>query len=195
MPDSADSAVAREYEAGLAESSRPGGVAWRAKKTGKRRGKVAKRASRVNWFHKLLWPHIHHAAEKCQYSAINTVRLLQQKDSSTFKTLHRGTMQKWLKKCEGGKGYERRWSEKTLADVEKGTSVKGTGRVGLLKEHPELVEKMKRKLLELRESSISVNRILARSIMLTLVKAEAPELLGKLKCSNVSLVFSSTLWV
>jgi hypothetical protein len=189
MPNTAGSATAQEYQASLAENSRPGGLAWRAKKVGKRRGKVAKRASRVNWFHKLIWPHIHQAAKKFQFSAVQTVRFLQQKDPEMFKTLAKGTVQKWLKKSEGGKGYETCWSDKTLGNVEIGTSVKGSGRVGLLKDHPKLVSKMKEKLEELQDSSISVNRILAQSIMLTLIKANAPELLCKLKCGNVGVFF------
>jgi hypothetical protein len=80
MPNTANSTTAQEYQASLAENSRPGGLAWRAKKVGKRRGKVAKRGSRVNWFHKLIWPHIHQAAEKFRFSAVQTVRFLQQKD-------------------------------------------------------------------------------------------------------------------
>jgi hypothetical protein len=183
MTDTADSAAAHEFRANLAEGSRPNGVAWRAKKIGARRGVKAKRASKMNWFHGLIWPRIHAAAESCRFSAVGTAKYLQRMDPILFKTFHPGTMQKWLEKGE------RRWNEKTLRYAEKGSSVTGTGRVGLLKAHPDVVEAIMDKLLDLRKAAIPVNRILVRTIMLAIVKDKIPHMLKRLKCSNVSCLF------
>jgi hypothetical protein len=166
MPDTADSAAACKLQANLAASSRPDGVAWRAKAVaGKRKAVVTKRATRVNWFHGLIWPHIADAAKRFDFSAARMVTFLKLKDSDIFSTLNKGTVQRWKKKGEAA------WKEKTMKDIERGRSVKGTGRVGLLNRFPDLVEKIKTKLIDIHKSAISVNRILARSIMITLVKA------------------------
>jgi hypothetical protein len=180
MPNTTDSTAAQEFQASLAANSRPEGVAWRAKAVAGKRKVVVKRASRVNWYHGLIWPHIADAADRFDFSAARMITFLKLKDSNMFGTLNKGTIQRWKKKGEA------MWTEKTDANDERGRSVKGTGRVGMLRSHPELVEKIKSKLINICGSAISVNRILARSIMLALIKAEAPTLLNKFKCCNVS---------
>jgi hypothetical protein len=185
MPDTANSAAARAFQSDVAEASRPGGVAWRASRVGKHRGQVAKRAKRVNWFHPLLWKRINEEALRADFSARRTVTNLQIHDPVLFGSLRHGTIQKWFRKDKNGH-YERSWSQHTLENVAQGHSTYGTGRVGVLTKYPALVKKMTVKLKEIRQSGIAVNRLLARTIMISMIKEEEPDLLQKMKCSEVS---------
>jgi hypothetical protein len=59
-----------------------------------------------------------------------------------------------------------------------------TGRGGVLSPYPEIVETIKDKLIGLRTSGICVQRLLARSIILAVIKDKRPQLLEKFKCSE-----------
>jgi hypothetical protein len=61
--------------------------------------------------------------------------------------------------------------------------------VGVLAQSPEIVEELKKKLGELREAGITVDRMLGRSILLTVIHDKKPELLKEFKCSEVRLIF------
>lgn len=140
------------------------------------------RHQRTNWYHPFLWHHISSAARKANFSAFFIVKLLQRDHPELFKRLYPGTVQNWLSK------HGKRWSTKTLQNVERRHALSGSGRVGILSPHPELVSEIKEKLVAIRKSGIAIGRLLARSVMLAIIKERNPELLEKFQCSEVSLL-------
>ncbi len=62
----------------------------------------------------------------------------------------------------------------------------GSGRAGILAKHPELVSEIKKNLQQLRDSGVWINRLLTRSIILSILRERKPELLQGFKCSEVS---------
>ncbi|THV03410.1 hypothetical protein K435DRAFT_835856 [Dendrothele bispora CBS 962.96] len=164
----------------LAEISRPKGAGWRKSRTGKRGGVIQKRHSRINWYHPLLWYHIAKLAPSYWFSAHLLAKALHREHPELFQRLTKGTIQHWLSKNGNG------WSKKTLRNVERHSAITASGRVGILTPYPDLVKTIKEKLIGLRKSGISVNRGLARSIMLAVIKSKKPELLadGRFKCTE-----------
>jgi hypothetical protein len=144
VPQVAGSAKAKALEAELAQVSRPEGVAYRARRVGKRRGAVAKRAKNMNWFHPFIWRHIAAAARKYNFSAAAMARSLKIDDPELFLSLHKGTIQRWLRKDTDGK-TEKAWKDSIVKNINAGHAVFGTGRVGVLKPYPELVNAIKGK--------------------------------------------------
>lgn len=138
----------------------------------------------MNWFHPLIWLKIDTMAKKTQFSACRLVANLKIHDTITFGGLNSGTVQRWFARDESG-CYEKAWSKKILARVDMGHATFGTGRVGVLKQFPEVVEKIKAKFIELRGKGIAINRNLAQSLMLAIIKVEQPDVLTKMKCSEV----------
>ncbi|KAJ7084664.1 hypothetical protein C8R44DRAFT_894109 [Mycena epipterygia] len=145
----------------VAELSRPGGMAWKKRRTGEKKGVIQKRHERVNWFHPFLWNPIDDLAPRVVYGR-----------------LYKGTVSKWMSKA--GK----HWSTKTKKHVERRHRLTGTGRVGVLTPYPALVEAIKTKLTGLRASGICVGRLMARSIILTMIREQQPQLLETFKCSE-----------
>ncbi|THU88058.1 hypothetical protein K435DRAFT_830622 [Dendrothele bispora CBS 962.96] len=163
----------------IAELSRPKGGKWKKARTGKRGGVIQKRHARVNWFHPFLWALIGKFAPTVNFSATLLAKILQRERPDLYARLHKGTIQHWLSK------KKKRWSRKTLANVARYSAITATGRVGVLTPYPDLVKTIKEKLIGLRQSGISINRVLARSIMLAVIKSEKPELLnGQFKCTE-----------
>ncbi|KIM38062.1 hypothetical protein M413DRAFT_13027 [Hebeloma cylindrosporum] len=163
----------------LAEISRPEGQTWKVKRTGKKGGVLQKRHQRVNWYHPLLWTHINRVAPKASWSPKYIVLTLQGQYPDLFGKLHRGTVVKWLSKND-----RRRWSTATQKNVERRHTLAGSGRAGILTKHPELVDEIKRNLQQLRDSGVWINRLLTRSIILSILREKKPQLLENFKCSE-----------
>ncbi|KAJ2934644.1 hypothetical protein H1R20_g2448, partial [Candolleomyces eurysporus] len=169
---------AKEME-DIAEVSRPGGLAWKEKRTGKKGGVVQKRHERVNWYHPFLWPHIDKIAAQVDWSPTRIANHLSLTQPKLFGRLHKGTVVKWLSRND-----RKRWSEATLQNVERHGTLPGSGRAGILSKHPEVVDEIKAKLEGLRKSGVPVGRLLARSVILAIVQEKIPTLLDIFKCSE-----------
>ena len=81
---------------------------------------------------------------------------LAPRPASIISALHRGTVHRWI--ASSGKG----WSAETLANVAKRHALAGSGRVGVLSQHPEIVTEIKTKLNDLRTSGVPVNVLVGR---------------------------------
>jgi hypothetical protein len=128
-------------------------------------------------------------------------------DPVLYGRLHRGTISKWIVKGE------KRWTDQKTAAIERRSALSGTGRVGVLTPHPELRDAIKAKLIAVRvvrlsriclivhplrtwhlQVGVAVNRLLARSVMLAMIKELKPELLEtKFKCSEVCSLLVSEI--
>ena len=172
----------------VAELSRGQHGAWKAKRNGKHGGVVQRPHSCVNWYHPFLWTHINQMAPRAGWLPHFIVVILQHENPSLFSTLHRGTVGKWL-----SKNNNRRWLTATLKNVERQHALAGTGRVGVLSPYPEVVAEVKTKLKDLGTSGIFINCLLARSILLAVIKERKEDLLKTFKCSEVSEVRSTQL--
>ncbi|KAJ7822781.1 hypothetical protein B0H14DRAFT_2234581, partial [Mycena olivaceomarginata] len=159
----------------VAEVSRPEGQEWKKKRTGVKNGVIQKRHERVNWYHPFLWNSIATLAPRVAWSPTLLVRTLQ-RQNTMYAGLNKGTVSKWM---DG-----RSWSAKTMQNVARRHQLAGTGRVGVLSPYPDLVESIKTKLTEIRASGISVGRLLARSIILAMIRDQEPRLLETFKCSE-----------
>ncbi|KAK6971316.1 hypothetical protein R3P38DRAFT_2813969 [Favolaschia claudopus] len=162
----------------VAEVSRPKGEAWKKKRTGAKNGVIQKRHERVNWYHPFLFNPINQIAPRVGWSPSLIVQTLQRQNPTLYAQLNRGTVQKWISKSK------RRWSKKTLANVARRHALAGTGRVGILSPYPEVVELIKTKLVGIRKAGICVQRLLTRSVILSVIKEQHPELLDTFKCSE-----------
>ncbi|KAG6824721.1 hypothetical protein H0H92_006024 [Tricholoma furcatifolium] len=162
----------------LAELSRPEGASWKKKRTGKHKGVVHKRHSRINWYHPFLWADIAHIAPRVGWSSTLIASVLQRDKPELYKRLTKGTIHKWISKSG------RQWSTATLKNVERGRALAGSGRVGILSPYPEIVEEIKKQFKDLRSSSVAVSRMLGRSIILAIVEERAPQLLKTFKCTE-----------
>ncbi|KAJ2936155.1 hypothetical protein H1R20_g939, partial [Candolleomyces eurysporus] len=96
-----------------------------------------------------------------------------------FNHLHKGTVSKWMVN-EPVRG----WSEQTLKKVEAGASLKRSGCVGILTPYPGIVEEVKGKLTGLRDVGLTVDCLLARSIILAVIACRQPSLLTQFKCTE-----------
>jgi hypothetical protein len=95
-----------------------------------------------------------------------------------FEQLTKSTIQKWLSQ------HGHRWSTRTLENVRRRHALAGTGRVGVLKPYPIIVEKFKKQLLDLRAAGIVVSRLLGRTLLLAIIEKEKPDLLEHFACSE-----------
>lgn len=146
-----------------AKFPRPG-VSWKGERNGKKVGVVKSGYSQVNWFNPLLWSGVARVAPRVCGSPPLIVKHLQRKHPAFYRPLRKHVVSRWISKNKNG------WSKKTKAKIELGASLKGSGRVGVLAQHPEIVDEFKKKLDELRKAGITVDRILGRSILLTIIK-------------------------
>lgn len=183
-----ESAIASEVETGmsvhkLAALSRPTGQAWKKRYMGKRGSKKGKRHERVNWMLPFLFRPIQAAADKHGYkSADAIVKACQDNDQEIYRHLHKGTLHKWLNKERKG------WTAAVERKIINHGDLAGKGRAGILAKHPELLKEIQQTLLAIRESAISVNRMLACTTMIALIREHQPALLeDKFKCSEVKL--------
>ncbi|KAG7099906.1 hypothetical protein E1B28_001705 [Marasmius oreades] len=165
--------------ADIPELSRAGYEGWRKERNGFKNGAVQKRARRTNWFHPFLWVHIEKAMIKADWSPSGALTILKQEQPAIFGTMHRGTLGKWK---EVG---ERAFTATTLQSVSNRHTLLGTGRVGALTKHKDIVDAIKHAIISLRTSGLAVNVGIARSIMLAIIKEQKPEILSEhFECSE-----------
>lgn len=164
----------------IAELSHPTKT-WKKSRQGKKNGVVQMKYSRINWFVPFLWAPIARLAPRVAWSPTMIANMLKTQMPDLYSHLHPGTVVKWMSKRS-----RNRWSKKTLKKVEQGGRLKGTGRVGVLTPFPQLVDEIKTKLMSLREAGVPLDRVLARTIILALVKEREPQLLSTFKCTEVS---------
>jgi hypothetical protein len=138
----------------------------------------------MNWFHPFIWRHIAAAAHKYNFSAATMAWSLKLNGPELFRTVNKGTIHRWLWKDNQG-NTKKAWKDRILKNINTGHAVFGTGHVGVLKPYPELVDAMKGKFCNLHKAGVPVNRLLARTIMLAMIKDQEPHLLKVTKCAEV----------
>jgi hypothetical protein len=164
----------------LAELSRPKSD-WKSERNGLRGGTKQSRHKRTNWYHPILWTHIDAAARKVGWSAQSIANRLTRDQPKLFTRITKGTIQKWI-----DKDTKRGWSAATRKNIERHHTLAGSGQTGILAQHPDVLTEIKTQLRGLRTSGLPVNVLVARSIMLAIIKERKPDLLTKFKCSEVS---------
>ena len=85
-------------------------------------------------------------------------------------------------------GNKKRWSAVTKKNIECRHALAGSGQLGILAKHPDVVKDIKTQLQGLHMSGLPVNALIACSIMLAIIKHHAPDLLVKFKCLEASLL-------
>jgi hypothetical protein len=100
-----------------------------------------------------------------------------------YKTISKGTISKWI---DGE--TKRGWSAVTMKNVAHRHALAGSGQLGILAKHPEIVKEIKAQLHGLHTSGLAVHVLITRSIMLVIIEHRAPDLLIKFKCSEVSVI-------
>ncbi|KAJ3495073.1 hypothetical protein NMY22_g19984 [Coprinellus aureogranulatus] len=160
---------------------------WKTGRTGKRGGVIHNEAyKRINYFTPLLWSHIARIAPWVAFSPSMIVSIPKRDMPQLFHRLSKGTVSKWLSKCD-----QNRWLKHTLKKVEAKGRLKGTGKVGVLTQYPEVMEEIVKKLEGIRTSGIPLDRVLTRSIMIAIIKHCIPHVLATFKCSKVTLAIQS----
>ncbi|KAJ2925554.1 hypothetical protein H1R20_g11541, partial [Candolleomyces eurysporus] len=179
LTDSSGSvAISSSIVDNLAALSQPG-ENWKQGQNGKKKRVVQEKHQRINWFNPFLWAIIDRIAPCVAFSPQLLVLHLNLKWPMFFKRLHKGTVSKWMVKLP-----VRGWSEKTLWKVEAGASLKRSGCVGVLTLYPAIVEEVKGQLQGLRDAGVTVDRLLARSIILAVVTTCESHLLAQFKCTE-----------
>ena len=130
-----------------------------------------------------LWPAIDAAACKTHWSPTETVKALKHLNPMLYKTIGKGTISKWI----NGE-MKRGWSAATKKNIARRHALAGSGQLGILVKYPEIVNEIKAQLQGLRTSDLAINVLIARSIMLAIIKHRAPDLLIKFKCLEVSVL-------
>ena len=166
----------------LADISR-NGSAWKLTRNGQRGGAKQSRSKRTNWYHPFLWSAIDEAAHKTHWSPTEIEKHLKCLSPKLYNTIHKGTISKWI-----DKETKRGWSAATKKYIERRHALAGSGQQGILAKHPDVVKEIKTQLQGLRTSGVAVNVLIARSIMLAMIKHHTPDLLVKFKCSEVSIL-------
>ncbi|KIK91620.1 hypothetical protein PAXRUDRAFT_149113 [Paxillus rubicundulus Ve08.2h10] len=105
---------------------------------------------------------------------------LKRDQPQLFSRLYKGAIAKWIDKTEW------QWSQATLNNVKNGHTLSGSGQSGVLACFPTIQDNIIERLKSLHQSGLPINVVVARSIMLAVIHAQAPELLTKFKCSEVS---------
>ena len=165
--------------ADLAELSRPNSN-WKSERNGKQGGAKQSQHKRTNWYHPFLWAYIDDVARKVDWSAQSIANRLIRDQPKLFRRITKGTVQKWI-----DKDTKRGWSTATKTNVERRHALAGSGQTGILARHPDIVKEIKAQLQALRTSGLAVNVLIARSIMLAIIKERQPDLLTEFKCSEV----------
>lgn len=166
-----------------AELSRPD-AKWDSHRNGTKGGVVLERRKRKNYFHPFLWCHIDRVARQCNFSATFTAKQLSRDMRELYGNLSKSTVHGWLSK------HGRRWSSRTMMNVERRRALPGKGRTGFLAKYPEIVDEVKTQLVGLRKTGISVNRVLGRAIFLAVIEEKNPSILDTFKCSEVSFLYT-----
>ena len=170
----------------MAEVSRPDST-WKSGRDGSRGGTRHSRHQRTNWYHPFLWTHIDTAARKLAWSPHAIANHLIRNHPQLFARISKGTIQRWI-----DKDSKHDWSVTTKKNVERRHALAGSGQSRILAKYPAVVKEIKTQLQALRTSGLSVNVLIARSIMLAIIQQQHPELLTSFKCSEVS--FFQTYW-
>ena len=163
----------------LAELSRPKGVEWKSHRNGMKGGQIQGQHERVNWCNPFLWAGIAKASSKVGWSARDIANYLHQQMPELYGGLHAGTIHKWLAPSKHG------WSDATMMHVERYGHLPGSGRVGILKPFPEIVEAVKDRLVNMRKAGLPVSRKVARSVIIGIIQIQKPELLQRFKVTEV----------
>ncbi|KAJ6535204.1 hypothetical protein DFH09DRAFT_890084, partial [Mycena vulgaris] len=126
--------------AGVADLSRSTTQAWKKHRNGTQSGAVQGPSKKVFWFTPFLWAIIEPTIRRCGWSAARTVKELHRAHPNLFNgpkhKLHRATLWKWIVKGE------KRFSDAALRSISNRRSLGGTGRVGVLTPHPEIVQEI-----------------------------------------------------
>ncbi|KAJ6532306.1 hypothetical protein DFH09DRAFT_811063, partial [Mycena vulgaris] len=166
----------------VADLSRSTTQAWKKHRNGTQGGAVQGPSKKVFWFTPFLWAIIEPTIRRCGWSAARTVKELHRAHPNLFNgpkhKLHRATLWKWIVKGE------KRFSDAALRSISNRRSLAGTGRVGVLTPHPEIVQEIVTVLKGLRVSGCVVNVHIARSVMIAIINNHRPELLASFSCSE-----------
>ena len=98
-----------------------------------------------------------------------------------FGHITKGTIQQWI-----DKDTKQGWSAAMMKNIEHQHTLAGSGQTGILAWHPNIIGEIKIQLQALWTSGLAVNVLIARSIMLAIIKEWQPELLTEFKCSEVN---------
>lgn len=130
-----------------------------------------------DWFHPHIWPAIDMAGRHTNYLSREVVKHLQSRyrDTNLYDSLAPSTFNGWIDlKCP-----KRGWNERIKKLVEEGTCwTPGQNYKSILDGQVELIEHIKKMLLGIRAVSLTINANLARTVILGLIEAESPTLLG-----------------
>jgi hypothetical protein len=159
------------------------GLAWKLKRNGQQGGAKQSCSKRTNWYHPFLWPAIDEAARKTHWSPTEIEKHLKRLYPKLYNTIRKSTISKWI-----DKETKRGWSAATKKNIKCRHPLAGSGQQGMLAKHPDVVKEIKKQLQGLCASGLVVNVLIARSIMLAIIKHRAPDLLVKFKCLEVSLL-------
>ncbi|KAF9226260.1 hypothetical protein BS17DRAFT_868096, partial [Gyrodon lividus] len=98
-----------------------------------------------------------------------------------FSRLYKGTITKWIDKTK------RQWSQAMVNNVKNGHTLSGSGQSGVLAGYPTIRDNIIERLKSLRQSGLPINVVVAHSIMLAAIHAQALELLTKVtQCRDTS---------
>jgi hypothetical protein len=122
---------------------------------------------------------------KNSWSTTYAVKQLQREQPTLFSKITKGVIQKWINPSEWA------WSDATEKNVKRRHTLARSGQAGILAKNPEIRDDIKMQLQALRTSSLAINVLVARSLMIAIIQNRAPELLTKFKCSEVSLFYSN----
>ena len=117
------------------------------------------------------------AARYTNYSPRGIVKHLQSRyrDTNLYDSLSPSTVNDWIDHTS----IKRGWNEKTGKLIEEGKCwISCQHYKSILDGQLELIAHIKETLLGIRSVSLTINANLARNIILGLIRAEAPELLG-----------------
>lgn len=130
-----------------------------------------------NWFRPHIWPAIDMAGRHTNYSSREVVKHLQSqyRDTNLYDSLAPSTVNGWIDlECP-----KRGWNERIKKLVEGGTCwAPGQNYKSILDGKVELIGHIKEMLLGIRAISLTINANLARTVILGLIEAESPTLLG-----------------
>jgi hypothetical protein len=151
-------------------------------KAAKKPLKEYQRAVKTNWFDPMIWRHIAATVEhRTVWSPQEILDDLRCRDQQLFKTLTRQVIGTWMARDANGK-RQNRWSDQTLANIEKNLSRQPGGtvtRCGILAPYPDLCDAINKRLRRLRESGVPVSRVTVRSVMVSLIEVRHPEIFRK----------------
>ena len=137
----------------------------------------------TNWYHLFLWSDIDYAAHKTQWSPTEVAKALKHSNSIIYKLINKGTIAKSID-SETKQG----WSTATKKNVKHRHTLAGSGQQGVLTKYPDIVKEVKTQLQGLHTVGLAMSVLIAHLIMLAIIQHQAPDLLIKFKCSEVSVI-------